>query len=84
MFLQALANVPHKNYYLKQMKSSESLQLVFDESSNNYTVWPTGVSFDKGDPSHIVIKKVIVVIAGGELTFTLNVNMNLGLIQSSN
>ena len=54
---QALSDVPHRNYFVKQLKSSESLQSLFDDRTQCYKVWPAGSSFDKDDDDHVVIHR---------------------------
>ena len=53
---QSLSSVPHKMFFVKQLKSSESLQITYDDVTLSHKVWPTGVDFDKNDPDHIDIK----------------------------
>ena len=53
---QSLSQVPHKEYFVKQLKRSELLQMSFDNEISSHMVWPTGVDFDINDEEHVVIK----------------------------
>ena len=76
---KSLSQVPLKQYFIKQLKSAEKLQIKFDQINLCHKVWPAGVAFDESDPEHIIIKKVTDATVGVELTMTYNVNMNLKL-----
>ena len=54
---QSLSQVPLKEYFIKQLKSSEKLQILYDEINLCHKVWPAGVIFDESDREHIIIKQ---------------------------
>ena len=55
--MKALSIAPHKNYFVKQLKSSEGLQISFNDSNQCYQVWPAGESFDHDNDDHVIIKR---------------------------
>ena len=54
--VKCLSMTPFKNYFIKQLKSSEALQKSFDDEMGAHIVWPVGVTFNMNDPEHVVIK----------------------------
>ena len=52
---KALSQVPHQNFFVKQLKSSQLLQKEYVIESSSHHVWPIGVSFDDNDENHITI-----------------------------
>ena len=46
----------HTDYFVKQLKSAQTLQSSFDERSLTHCVWPAGSDFDPNDSEHVVIK----------------------------
>ena len=53
---QVLSQIPLKNYFIKQLKSSEVLQMSYDNENVSHKVWPSGIDFDEKNADHIVIK----------------------------
>ena len=52
----SLTQVPHSNYFVKQLKSSELLQSTYDTVNKCHKVWPLGEIFDTNCDEHIVIE----------------------------
>ena len=53
---QILSRKPHSDYFVKQLKSAQTLQSTFDEGSLTHSIWPAGTEFDPNDSEHVVIK----------------------------
>ena len=53
---QSLSEIPHKNYFIGQLKSSEKLQLLYDNEICSHKVWPAGEQFNANNSEHFVIK----------------------------
>ena len=53
---QILSQKPLKDYFIKQLQSSQVLQSSFDELSMSHNIWPAAVDFNPSDDEHITIK----------------------------
>ena len=56
MARQVLSNIPHKDYFVKQLKSSEYLQYSRDTNTMLCKIWPATESFDNEKDDHVCIK----------------------------
>ena len=54
---QALSQIPFSNYFVKQLKGSESLQTSPDGMTEDHRVWPSGTTFDINEDNHVVIQR---------------------------
>ena len=48
-----LSQVPHKKYYIEQLKKSELLQCQFDAETMKHRVWPANDYFDNNKRDHV-------------------------------
>ena len=52
---EVLSNTPFKEYFIKQLKSTDYLDIHFNHILQRHNIWPSSETFDPLDEDHIVI-----------------------------